>query len=76
MQTILPDRKIRAVVFGSRMRMMAAANRFGLYSTFFPFRPMSHKSRFVPSFAVETIFYSFGFPMSEKGIPPVEFPDG
>jgi hypothetical protein len=33
-QTILPLWKIRAVVFGSRIRMIAAANLLGLYSTF------------------------------------------
>lgn len=30
--TILPLANISAVVFGSRMRMMTAANRLGLYS--------------------------------------------
>ena len=30
--TILPDAKIRAVVFGSLRRMMTAANLLGLYS--------------------------------------------
>ena len=32
--TILPEAKIRAVVLGSRMRIMTAAKRFGLYSAF------------------------------------------
>jgi len=32
--TILPDAKMSAVVFGSRMRMITAAKRFGLYSAF------------------------------------------
>ena len=32
--TILPEAKIRAVVLGSRIRMMTAAKRFGLYSAF------------------------------------------
>jgi hypothetical protein len=31
-QTTLPERKISAVVLGSRMRIMHAANLFGLYS--------------------------------------------
>ena len=30
--TILPDANMSAVVFGSRMRMITAAKRFGLYS--------------------------------------------
>ena len=30
--TILPEPKMRAVVFGSRMRIITAVNRFGLYS--------------------------------------------
>jgi hypothetical protein len=30
--TIFPDENIRAVVRGDRMRIMTAANRFGLYS--------------------------------------------
>lgn len=30
--TILPDAKIKAVVLGSRIRMMTAAKRLGLYS--------------------------------------------
>ena len=29
--TIFPEAKISAVVLGSRMRMITAANRFGLY---------------------------------------------
>ena len=36
-QTILPLAKIRAVVFGSLILMIAAANLFGLYSTFLAF---------------------------------------
>jgi len=32
--TILPDEKINAVVLGSRIRMMTAAKRLGLYSAF------------------------------------------
>ena len=32
--TILPEAKISAVVLGSRIRMMTAAKRFGLYSAF------------------------------------------
>jgi len=33
-QTIFPLAKINAVVLGSRIRIIAAANRLGLYSTF------------------------------------------
>jgi NADH:ubiquinone oxidoreductase subunit 4 (subunit M) len=59
--TILPDAKIKAVVRGSRIRMMAAANRFGLYSTFLHLLAMSRKSKFLQfKFAVETMFWSFG----------------
>jgi hypothetical protein len=36
-QTIFPLAKIRAVVFGSLILMIAAANLFGLYSTFLAF---------------------------------------
>lgn len=32
--TILPDENIRAVVLGSLILIMTAANRFGLYSAF------------------------------------------
>jgi hypothetical protein len=32
--TILPEAKIKAVVFGSRIRIITAAKRFGLYSAF------------------------------------------
>ena len=32
--TILPEAKINAVVLGSRIRMMTAAKRLGLYSAF------------------------------------------
>ena len=32
--TILPEAKINAVVLGSRIRMITAAKRFGLYSAF------------------------------------------
>lgn len=33
-QTIFPELNIRAVVLGSRILMMTAANRLGLYSAF------------------------------------------
>lgn len=35
MHTIFPDAKMRAVVLGSRIRMMTAENRLGLKSQFF-----------------------------------------
>ena len=34
MQTIFPEEKMSAVVLGSRIRIITAANRFGLYSAF------------------------------------------
>jgi hypothetical protein len=59
--TILPEAKIKAVVRGSLILIIAAAKRFGLYSMFWQRRAMSLKSRFLQlRFAVDTIFWSFG----------------
>jgi hypothetical protein len=63
-QTILPDLKISAVVLGSLILIIAAAKRFGLYSTFFPFRPTLFRSSVVPNLAVETIFCRVGLSAS------------
>mmetsp|Transcript_6173 Transcript_6173/g.24897 ORF Transcript_6173/g.24897 Transcript_6173/m.24897 type:complete len:236 (-) Transcript_6173:78-785(-) len=59
-QTILPDAKMSAVVFGSRMRIITAANRLGLYSAFLACRAMCFRSSEQPRFTVETMFCSTG----------------
>jgi hypothetical protein len=55
-QTILPDENIKAVVRGERIRMMTAANRFGLYSALRAYRAIFFRSNFVPKLTVLTIF--------------------
>jgi len=55
-QTILPELKIRAVVRGSRIRMITAANRFGLYSAFRACNAIFFKSSLHPRLTVHTIF--------------------
>lgn len=55
-QTIFPELKMRAVVRGSRMRMITAANRFGLYSAFRACSAIFFKSNLHPRFTVHTIF--------------------
>jgi hypothetical protein len=59
-QTILPLAKIRAVVFGSLILIMAAANRLGLYSTFWAFCEIWWRFKTHFKFAVDTMFWSFG----------------
>jgi hypothetical protein len=59
-QTILPELKISAVVFGSRIRIITAAKRLGLYSALRQFKAIFLKSRDTPRLAVETIFYITG----------------
>lgn len=59
-QTTLPDLKIKAVVLGSRMRMIQAAKRFGLYSEFFARSAIERRSSSHPRLKVLTMFYSFG----------------
>lgn len=49
MQTIFPEEKINAVVLGSLIRIMTAANRFGLYSAFRARIAMLFKSNFPQS---------------------------
>jgi hypothetical protein len=65
--TILPDEKIRAVVFGSLIRMMTAANLFGLYSAFLHYMAISLSFKLTPKFAVETIFCKTGVGISAWG---------
>jgi hypothetical protein len=48
-QTIFPEEKINAVVLGSLIRIMTAANRFGLYSAFRARIAMLFKSNFPQS---------------------------
>ena len=59
-QTILPELKIRAVVLGSLIRIMTAANRFGLYSAFLAWRAIFFKSSLQPKLTVDTIFWRVG----------------
>ena len=54
--TILPDEKTRAVVFGDRIFMMAAANLFGLYSVFLALRAIFLRSSLHWRLHVETMF--------------------
>jgi hypothetical protein len=54
--TIFPDVKIKAVVLGSLILIMTAANLFGLYSAFLQFKAIFLKSSLHPRLAVETIF--------------------
>lgn len=49
-----------AVVLGSRILMMTAANRFGLYSAFLACKAMCLRSSFRPREHVETTFCSWG----------------
>lgn len=55
-QTIFPDENIRAVVRGSRIRMITAAKRFGLYSAFLAWRAILFKSSLQFKLTVETMF--------------------
>lgn len=54
--TILPEAKINAVVLGSRIRMMTAAKRFGLYSAFLACNAIVFKSRRQSRLTVATMF--------------------
>jgi hypothetical protein len=58
---------MRAVVLGSRIRIITAAKRFGLYSALRQFRAMLLRSSEIPRFAVETMFYRSGRGMSVGG---------
>ena len=52
--------KIKAVVLGSRIRMMTAAKRLGLYSAFRAWSAIFFKSNLQPRDTVETIFCKAG----------------
>jgi len=54
--TILPEAKINAVVLGSRIRMITAAKRLGLYSALRACRAMVFRSRRQSKFTVATMF--------------------
>ena len=54
--TILPEVNIRAVVFGSLILIITAANLFGLYSAFLQLRAIFLKSSLHPRLAVDTMF--------------------
>lgn len=54
--TILPLLKMSAVVRGSRILMITAAKRFGLYSALRACSAIFFRSNLQPKFTVETIF--------------------
>lgn len=55
-QTILPLLNIKAVVLGSRIRIITAANRFGLYSAFLACSAIFFRSNLQLKLTVDTIF--------------------
>lgn len=55
-RTILPEAKMRAVLLGSRMRMMTAAKRLGLYSAFLACSAIFFRSSLQSRFTVATTF--------------------
>jgi hypothetical protein len=54
--TIFPELKMRAVVLGSRIRIITAANRLGLYSALRACNAICFRSNLHPRLTVETIF--------------------
>ena len=54
--TILPEAKMSAVVLGSRIRMMTAAKRLGLYSAFRACKAIVFRSKRQSRLTVATIF--------------------
>lgn len=64
--TIFPLLKISAVVFGSLILIIAAANLLGLNSQFLHFEAISKRLSSHCKFAVETIFCNFG--LSKSGL--------
>lgn len=70
MHTILPELKIRAVVLGSRILMITAAKRLGLYSAFLARSAIVFRSSLHPKFTVDTIFCNWGTmpELSEAGV--------
>jgi len=71
---ILPDANINAVVLGSLILMMTAANLFGLYSEFLQFKAILLKSRLHPKLIVDVIFYRMGLGMTSLAGGIVETP--
>lgn len=80
-QTIFPDENISAVVRGSRIRIITAAKRLGLYSAFLARKAICFKSNWtpkkinqkknyylIPKFTVETIFWRIGDGTSSEEI--------
>jgi hypothetical protein len=68
-QTILPDENIKAVVLGSRILIITAANRFGLYSAFRACNAIFFKSNFTHKLTVDTMFCNWGTGIeSEAGV--------
>ena len=63
-QTTFPDLKMRAVVFGSLIRIIHAANLLGLYSEFLARKAIYLRSSSQPRLKVETMFYSLGLYLS------------
>ncbi|KAH9424358.1 hypothetical protein DERP_004541 [Dermatophagoides pteronyssinus] len=59
-QTILPELNIKAVVLGSRIRMITAAKRFGLYSAFLACNAIRLRSNLQPKSTVDTMFCNCG----------------
>ena len=59
-QTILPELKIKAVVLGSRILIITAAKRLGLYSAFLACKAILFKSRGHPRLTVDTMFCNWG----------------
>ena len=59
-QTIFPDAKIKAVVFGCLNLITTAANLLGLYSAFLACSAIYFKFKGQLRFTVETIFYNLG----------------
>lgn len=54
--TIFPELKIKAVVLGSLILIITAANRLGLYSAFLACKAIFFKSSLQPRFTVQTMF--------------------
>ena len=55
-QTIFPELNINAVVRGSRILIMTAAKRFGLYSAFLACKAIFFRSNLQFKLTVQTIF--------------------
>lgn len=58
--TIFPDENMRAVVRGSRIRIITAANRFGLYSALRACNAIFFRSNLQFKLTVDTIFLQIG----------------